>query len=176
MAPITFKQFIFVVVGLSIGLALLGQVFPTVGGLTFNQFVIVLLALALGLWLLVRGVFDALIGVNARKWPTARGTVTSSEVVQTGRGRCCVSIAYTYRAGGHELVGKRVFVGDWLYTSLVKAQARAAKYPPSTPVDVHYDPANPSRAVLEPGLRIVAFFPIAVGVLFCLLGTLPLLL
>ena len=43
-------------------------------------------------------------------------------------------------------------------------------YPAGTVVQVHYDPGNPRLAVLEPGVKAVAYAPLAIGGFLFVIG------
>jgi hypothetical protein len=70
--------------------------------------------------------------------------------IRTTTGRAAVT--YQYEVNGHQLTGRRVFVGDENCASAYEARRRVRHYYSGVSVQVHYDPAEPSRAVLEAGL------------------------
>jgi hypothetical protein len=62
------------------------------------------------------------------------------------------SVRYAYQVAGHDYQSTRLYPGRPVFTSSLKAVAATlAKYPPHAQVAVHYNPANPAEAVLEPG-------------------------
>jgi len=77
-------------------------------------------------------------------------------------------VAYRYRVHGKDYTSGRVFFGDWLATSLSQSAARrrVMKYRTGSTVTVLYDPAQPSRAVLEPGINWQTWLEMAFGLLF----------
>jgi hypothetical protein len=58
-------------------------------------------------------------------------------------------IEYSYRVDGREYHSTQIAFGGKLAGSEELAQAKAARYPQGADVVVHYDPKNPSNAVLD---------------------------
>jgi hypothetical protein len=94
------------------------------------------------------------------RWPTTTGKILSSIAEQHralasgGRGRTVAVwspvVEYSYRAQGGDHHGCRVAFGGDVAGSRDLAEAIAARYPAGREVTVHFDPDNPSFAVLEP--------------------------
>jgi len=92
----------------------------------------------------------------AENWPTVAGGVLSSEVVihrsHSSRGYTTVNympkVSYEYQVNGQKYLGDGIGFGTATYGKK-KAEEIAAIYPQGTPVTVHYDPSDPSKAVLE---------------------------
>ena len=103
-------------------------------------------------------------------WPTAPGTVLESEVrryglsVETGR-RYYPAVRYRYEVAGRSYVGKRLYFDEMAWASRSTAARLAGKYSPGATVTVRYDPHDPARALLEPGLSGAGNY----GVLGCAL-------
>ena len=101
---------------------------------------------------------DLARGLMARGWPTVRGEVTHchSVIEPAGRGDWAYRplVVYEYRVGGHLYEGRRVFFGyDTFYTAR-GLRKHLAGYSRGQQVDVRYDPRDPSRCVLEPGVNM----------------------
>ncbi len=93
---------------------------------------------------------------DAAGWPVTRGTVviSSTETVhQTDQGRDVILYApmveFTYQVHGHEYRSRQVTLGAELAGTRSFAEKIAARYPQGSAVEVHYDSANPSNAVLR---------------------------
>jgi hypothetical protein len=92
----------------------------------------------------------------AENWPTVAGGVLSSEVVihrsHSSRGYATVNympkVSYEYQVNGQKYMGDGIGFGTATFGKK-KADEIAAIYPQGTPVTVHYDPSDPSKAVLE---------------------------
>lgn len=92
-----------------------------------------------------------------RDWPTVPGIVEVSGVreVTSGSGRLGVDrvhlpdVRYRYTVNGRDFRGQVVQAGKGP-DDLASARQTAARYPVGASVPVHVDPADPSRAVLEP--------------------------
>ena len=108
---------------------------------------------------------------NARvseSWPATDGEILSSVVREdTDEDGTSYFGDVTYR----------YFVADVAYTSdnvsfgqyggeRDHAEEIVARYPAGSGVTVHYDPADPETAVLEPGVTWSSYFMLAMGVVF----------
>lgn len=96
-------------------------------------------------------------------WPTASGTISHSAVVgeysrnEDGSETLMYSaeIHYRYRVGNRDYQGERVSFGGVSSDSWgCAARSITREYPGGRSVSVRYDPRNPERAVLEPGISI----------------------
>lgn len=89
----------------------------------------------------------------AASWPVAHGTIKAWNVekryVYRNGTRYVVSVAYDYKVAGQTLAGDTYAFGPGYVTSSDMADALKDRYKPGMPVDVRYDPATPSVAVLD---------------------------
>ena len=122
--------------------------------------------LSLMIFFTVMGVGFAVGGyfANAEKkaslsWPTVPGRITSCQLREVRNKprslpyeivRYMVDVTYDYTVGGTTYNGTKIALSDDL-KDLGSAQSRANRYAVATTHDVHYNPSNPRRAVLEPG-------------------------
>lgn len=84
--------------------------------------------------------------VAMSRWPTAKGSVTSSWDMLDGE-----RMNYAYSVGARRYVGHQVgIVRQGRSTLDAAAQEIVEKYPPGADVTVYYDPKHPATAVLEP--------------------------
>ena len=74
-------------------------------------------------------------------WSPGSGTRTSTTYTPV--------VEYTYTVNGATLQGKRLSPGGTMSYDYNTAQGILSRYQPGQPVTVHYDPANPTQAVLE---------------------------
>jgi len=92
-------------------------------------------------------------GRKAGQWPTAAGTVLTSEVVPVqvmGNTMLTPAVTYSYEVGGQTLQSGGLRVGKPRYFNKPdKAAALAAQYPVGSQVTVHYDPATPANTALD---------------------------
>lgn len=142
----------------------------------------------------IAGVVSFLNGRQAAKdraqWPTVPGTVTTSDIIEetieskrsedteilrtTKRYR--VDLRYTYRVGQRGFVGtNRVWEWAAIYGLREQAEKVTDAYPRGKSVIVHYDPAQPGLAVLEPGNRQGSLAPLIFGGISAIAGALLLL-
>jgi uncharacterized membrane protein len=107
----------------------------------------------------------------ASRWPVATGRIVTSTVehyrTRVGGARSGTLttfyepvVEYSYRVDGREYHSTQLSFGGRVAGSEELAQAKASHYPPGTEVVVHYDPENPSNAVLD--LKIAYAVPLLV--------------
>src|SRR5262245_42924649 len=123
-----------------------------------------------GIGFLAMAVRHALLGMRSKTWPSVSGTIMTCDL-QTSDGTYRAEIAYRYNVGEKAYAANRVFFGDRISTSWSGLPARRlVKYPIQSAVSVFYDPAHPSRAVLEPGVNLQVWLEIGIAVICSLLG------
>jgi uncharacterized protein DUF3592 len=111
-------------------------------------------SIVFGVGLIVFGGFTRMLSLRSRDWPVAPGRITHSYLstkYDRTAGRTTsksATIRYQYTAGGQTYEASTVSFGQMF---LVDERARVERYPEGSAVDVHYDPAHPDVAVLEPG-------------------------
>lgn len=108
----------------------------------------------------------------ARSWPTTPGRIVQRGIAEYGpasgsKARFEVAVAYTYTVEGKAYTGARARTGHVL--RLEPDARRAADQVPDA-VTVHYDPADPSNALLELDSLWLVLLPAALGVAFLALG------
>jgi hypothetical protein len=126
-----------------------------------------LVAFCLGVAFFLLGAGLAIFGFVQRKkaktaetWPTASGSIVSSRLDQSAHTEhddehtyTSTSyrpvVEYTYEVGGKSHQGNRVFPGASMSYDHGTAQGIVNRYQPGAIVTVHYDPADPTQAVLE---------------------------
>jgi hypothetical protein len=96
-----------------------------------------------------------LSSVASRDWPSVTGVIEASDVQSwTGRNGTVYDarIYYKYAVNGVQYLGKRVGHADYVSTP-GHAQSIISKYKKGAAVPVYYNPADPSKAVLEVGVK-----------------------
>lgn len=93
---------------------------------------------------------------RANAWPVTQGEVVSSVVEQrhsTENGKTRTTylpvVEFAYTVGGNRLHSRQVKLGLEVSGSESFAQGIVTRYPAGAPVEVHYDPQDPSNAALE---------------------------
>lgn len=93
---------------------------------------------------------------RANAWPVTAGEVVSSTVeqrhsTQNGKTRTTYLpvVEFAYTVEGNRLHSRQVKLGLEVSGSASFAQGIADRYPAGSPVEVHYDPQDPSNAALE---------------------------
>ncbi|MGE7473017.1 DUF3592 domain-containing protein [Bosea sp. NPDC003192] len=93
---------------------------------------------------------------RANAWPVTPGEIVSSVVERRGstengktRSTYLPVVEFAYTVGGDRLHSRQVKLGLEVSGSESLAQGIVDRYPAGAPVDVHYDPQDPSNAALE---------------------------
>lgn len=132
-----------------------------------------------GLGILTAGLIFALLlaaianlGLRSSAWPTTSGVITSSEVAwyrSDGKTRYAASLEYTYVLEGRPYRSSR---RTYRSSEPTEAYARGvtARFPKGREVRVHYDPADPRRAVLEPGTDAIVLGALVTSGIVSLIG------
>lgn len=123
------------------------------------------------------GAREFFLGRQSLRWLRTDGVVESAEMKTQRPGDASstpaygATVSYEYRAGAVNYTGTRLCYGDYASGGGAHAGDIIARYPPGAKVAVFYDPRDPERAVLEPGVHAGVWIPIGVGTLFLLFGT-----
>jgi hypothetical protein len=105
----------------------------------------------------------------AALWPAVEGTITKSAVIKETieskggdpddetlriKKRYRADVRYRYLVGERSYVGTNA-LGEWIpiYGQREQAEKAVAAFPSGKPVVVHYNPAEPRTAMLDPGNR-----------------------
>lgn len=117
--------------------------------------------------------------VASASWPTTDGRIVRSTLQQRrddGAWQHTAEIDYEYEVAGTSFMGTRAWIGDD-YWSSPGSEFRDAvqRYPVGRQVNVHYDPAEPARSVLEPGATWSSSIGYFVGLGLLIGGSLMLL-
>lgn len=142
----------------------------------FIHFVCAVFAVV-GVALLAVGLKDVWRAARSRRWPTAPGKVISTEELQHRRPVPAEAgggtrlhyephVHYEYTVGQVLIGSTHLRLGPTESSSEARAQVVLARYPPGTPVQVAYNPKDPTESVLEPGARPVDFARAGVGAFF----------
>ena len=136
---------------------------------TLKYLITVGVALALGV-VTLRVADTTLMQAVSADWPRANGFIRQSQVVPSQANPFIddLDLEYTYQVGTQWAVGDRLtFFGRTL--SMIfrvgSADEMSQALPEGAPIEVAYDPANPERAVLSPGITGVEFGAAALVVL-----------
>lgn len=140
-----------------------------------------ILFLVVGLALATWGFTQVRSAKASKSWPTVDARVTHSEVDRhrefhtgnTSRRRetkYTADIRYTYEYEGISHTGKRVSFGGSRKGSSGMAHQIVRRYPVGKTVSVYVNPAKPTVACLEPGVRGITYVPLGIGVIFALVG------
>ena len=112
-----------------------------------------------GMLQLVLCLLESSRALAANGWPTTKGVVQSSEValVKGGKGDGHVpAVTYAYSVSGVSYVGDRIHFRD-VSEMPEQAERAVASFPVGAEVAVHFDPDEPSKSLLRPGLYSYSF-------------------
>lgn len=140
-----------------------------------------------GLVTLFIGLRRLLAAAATSRWPSVPGTVLTAQVVEEvsrraseddGDGDAPQRVIHTFRAAVtyRYTVDGKVLEGSKIATDAIDssdpegAQDLVRGLPPQTAVDVFYDPAQPAKSVLRPGISRASAIVPAVGVGLVLLA------
>jgi len=91
-------------------------------------------------------------------WPKTTATISASSITHRetlgggGRDTWTVNVSYPYSVDGKVYQGTAIHLGSFAsYSSEAEARAVQATYAEGVTTSVSYDPADPARAVLQPG-------------------------
>lgn len=138
---------------------------------------------------MIRGILD---GEQSKQWPTVPGRITASEVErETSRERVRRStgvnhyrrkiswiprISYEYEVDGERFTGRNVYIFQMRYGNRRTAENVVRRYPENKEVAVHYNPEQPDRSVLQPGVPgkskgvLFLFIVLLVAVLYSIIS------
>lgn len=102
------------------------------------------------------GVPGVMRQIRSTSFPIAHGAITRSEVTQMRRPKSKMryrwKIEYRYEVDGQAFTGDQVKFGTMTFgNGRGQSQRYVAEYPVGKEVAVHYDPAAPGEALLQPG-------------------------
>lgn len=137
-----------------------------------------------GLWALGAGLGRMVRASRMRRWPAVPGTILAStiasrestlEAEEDGPPPRPITlyraeVQYRYEVGGRSFTGSRIALDDVEVSSKSHAENLAQRYASGTAVTVHYNPEDPSQAVLEPGIHMVSWVLPAIGVAFLIVA------
>lgn len=133
--------------------------------------------------LLANGLLDFVRAVSSRDWPTAEGTIVSSEVDSETRSvgdgqsstSCWPKVGYDYTVNDKTYSGDTIAFsslrsGPHIGSGRAEAQVVVDRYPVGKQVRVYYNPKDPEIAALESGDTALNFIAPVAGVFLILFG------
>jgi hypothetical protein len=140
---------------------------------------------AMGVAFLAVGLRDVWKAARSKSWPQVAGKVVSAEQLQhqrelpqeAGGGTRLhyeARIHYEYTVGRVHIGSSVVRLGPTESSSEEQAQSTLARYLPGQPIQVSYNPRDPTESLLEPGANPGVFIRAVVGgILLILAFSLP---
>lgn len=133
-----------------------------------------------GLLLMAVGGYQIYRGQQSTQWPTVTGVITVSELgkhvdrntdTRSTSTTYSADISYDYVVDDVAYVNGNVHFGSMNSSDPSMARAILKRYPVEKRVTVYYNPTRPQQAVLEPGVRVMAWILPAIGLLFATVGS-----
>ena len=124
------------------------------------------------------GIGIILNGTASQRWPTIKGVITSSEVVDTPTPdgspiSFTVKVSYKYAVGDKQFTSSRIsFKG---FVTMLEEQAQAVideQYPVGKEITIYHDPNRPEAATLETGPGSLGIVLLIVGLPIFIVGLL----
>lgn len=117
-------------------------------------------------------------------WPSIEGEIAHSAILlqtqtaptQGSEVTVKADISYRYKVNGRNYSSSQISLLDFSSSSSARARTIVSRYPDNSKVDVYYNPADPSEAVLEPGASTGLRILYLVGVTFAVVGLLLLVM
>ncbi|MFX0211429.1 MAG: DUF3592 domain-containing protein [Candidatus Hodarchaeota archaeon] len=116
------------------------------------------------------------LGLGSKNWPKVEGEIVSSSIVEDDEG-FKPEISFTFNVYGVDYTGSAYNPNELVARSIVgkiSAEKKIAEYPVGKTVEIYYNPDDPRKAVLEPGIsKDTFFFLLGAGLFFlgCLVFT-----
>jgi uncharacterized protein (TIGR03435 family) len=132
-----------------------------------------LLFVVIGLVAVSVGVSMMIKSLRTEHWPVTDGVIQSAEMKShsgsKGGTTYSAEVTYTYQVAGTGYTGDKVSIGQ-MSSSSEYARGILNRYPIGKKVSVHYQPGDPSEAVLETGIHGGTWICLGVGTAFTLFG------
>ena len=123
----------------------------------------------IGLALTFLGTVKLKNAAETNKWPITKGTVTSSEVA--GAMKYYPSVSYTYIVDSTVYNSNRISNMNFNTKNRSVVEEVLKNYPLGSEIKVYYNSADPSKALLEPGINTGNIFLLAFGILILAIPT-----
>lgn len=130
--------------------------------------------LVMGVALVWWSIAGILLGNDSVYWPAVEGAVVrgpedmallyDAEPFQPGEPHP-PRILYEYQVGEDTFQGDQIRLFDHVFGRMEDPEMLARRYPEGMPVQVHFDPGYPPRAVIQPGVPGPMYGVLAMGVL-----------
>ena len=132
------------------------------------------LNVAIGLGTLVYGLRIMALGVASRGWRATTARIIDAETqrrITLGPSVFATRVRYEYDVAGTAYTGSTAYFGDRLWQSGASSlDARMNRLRREGAVPVYFDPGDPGRSVLEPGVHWQALAVVSMGLVVVLLG------
>ncbi|MDB6034040.1 MAG: hypothetical protein JWM16_4378 [Verrucomicrobiales bacterium] len=134
--------------------------------------------MVIGLGLALYSFKQISLGKGSLNWPAVPATVVSSAVKATERvgekkrvyTTYSADIAFHFTVDGKEFTSNLAMVDQPPKTFATDAQALVQRYPAGSTTMAHYNPQNPSEAVLETGVAKSTYVAFVFGLVLAALG------
>lgn len=115
------------------------------------QIVFELVLLFTGIYFFLDGIAKIDRGNLTKKWPSVRGSLIDADIEADLNGTYYVNIMYRYSVDGIEFTSNKYTIDESNWESKVEAELIVKEYRALSFIEIYYNPANPTEAVLIRG-------------------------
>lgn len=134
--------------------------------------------MVIGLGLALYSYNQIILAKGSANWRTVPAEVISSKVKSTQREgekkrtytTYSADISYRYKVNGQEFTSSQVMIEQPPKTFSADAEKLVQQFPPGQTVVAHYDPLNPSQAILISGAKTSIYIAFSIGLLLTVIG------
>jgi hypothetical protein len=137
--------------------------------------ILAVVLILVGIGLTFTGIYSIVEASKSKRWPSAPGAISKSEVKETRWGdvvEFSTDIEYTYTVGDKHYLASRVTWAPENLSDIKKEEVikKVLDYPAGKQVTVFYDPVDPTIAVLDGSLTLRVHIPWIIGLLLIATG------
>lgn len=130
--------------------------------------------LFVGLAVLIVAIRNVRRVAESKRWPRTRGTVTDARIEHNRKSKgwrqYWPAITYSYSVRGTTFLSTAIQLVSHAAYSEAEATEVVEQYHAGKTVSVYYDPRDPKRSVLEPGVMGSAYGIVALGIAILFFG------
>ena len=149
-------------------------------GSFFTKKIFPFIFILMGLGIIIAGLRNMAHAYSSTQWPNVEGTISKSQIRKSlaysskgggnRRTNYHADIEYQFSVDGKAYVGNKITLEDSGNSDRSHAKKIIDAYPKQKIVQIYYKASNPKLAVIEPGIRGIAWFIPIIGLVFFVPG------